>query len=72
MKQGKYANNPPGGGYQKALVIVKNTSCNMMMGALAEGWDYPPYTVLMFFQTSTKEVLHTDPINYKIKMVTPE
>ena len=35
-KQGKYTNKPPGGGDQKALVNVKDSLCNLMMGSPTE------------------------------------
>ena len=59
MKKEKSANKTPGGGYQKALVNVKNASCNIMMGTPTEEWGDPPSPGLMLCQTSTKEVLQT-------------
>ena len=68
MKQEKSANKPPYGGYQKAWINVKCASCSLMMGAPTEEWDDPPSPGLIFFQTSTQEVLHTEPINKNMKM----
>ena len=42
MKQGNSANKPPGGGEQKALVNIKDTSGSLMMGAPTREWDDPP------------------------------
>ena len=54
MRQEKYPNKPPGGGYLKALVNAKNASCSLVMGAPTEEWGKPPSTGLMFYQTSTQ------------------
>ena len=53
MKQNKYSNKPPGGGDQKALGNVKDTSYSLMMGAPTEEWVKPPSTGINFCQTST-------------------
>ena len=58
MKQGKYGTKPPdGGGKQKTLVNAEVVSCSFMMGIPTEEWDYLLSTGLMFFQTSSQEVL---------------
>ena len=61
--QEKYSNKPPGGGYQKELVNVKDASCSLMTEAPTKEWGESPYPGLMFFQTSTQEVPQTEPIN---------
>ena len=55
MKQGRYSNRPPnGGGEQKKLVNVEDASYSLIMRIPTEEWDDPPYTGLVFFQTSSK------------------
>ena len=63
LKQENSPNKLPGGGYQKALVNVKDASCSLMMVHPTEEWGEPPYPGLMFCQTSIQEVPHTEPIN---------
>ena len=46
MNQEKSFNKPPGGGYQKALVNVKDASRSLMMGPPTEEWGKLPYTGL--------------------------
>ena len=67
MKQEKYSNNPLGGGDQKALVNAKYASFSLMMGPPTEEWSKPPSTGIMFCQTSTQEVLYTEPVNNNMK-----
>ena len=50
-KQEKYAKNPPGGGYQKAWVIIKYAQCSLMMGAPTKEWGKLTSPILMFCQT---------------------
>ena len=47
------------------MVNVEYASCSLMMGIPTKEWDEPPYTGLMFFQTSSKEVLHMEPLTDK-------
>ena len=56
MKQDKSSNKLPGGGYQKALVNVKDASCSLKMGYPTNEQGELPSPGLMFCQTSTKEV----------------
>ena len=67
MDQDKSSNNPPGGGYQKALVHVKDASCILVMVSPTEEWDKLPYPGLMFCQTSTQEVQKTESINNSVR-----
>ena len=67
MKQGKYDNNTPGGGDQKASVNVKYASCSLIIGYLTKEWGESPSPVIMLCQTSEKEVLQTDTTNDKMK-----
>ena len=67
IKQGKYSNKTPGGGYQKALVNVKDASCSLMMGSPTKEWVKQPYTGLMSCQTWTQEVQQTEPINNSVR-----
>ena len=69
MKQDKSSNNPPGGGYQKALVNAKDPSWSLMMGSPTEEWGELPSPGLMFCQTSTQEVLQTQSINNSVGKV---
>ena len=48
MKHDKSYNKPPGGGDQKALVNVKDTSCSFMMGYPTKEWAKLPSPGLMF------------------------
>ena len=67
MKQEEIYNKPPGGGYQKALVNVKDASCSLMMGSRTKEWGKLPSTVIMFRQTSTQGVPQTEPINNSVR-----
>ena len=66
MKQEKSSNKPPGGGYQKELVNVKDASCSLIMEDPTEEWGKLPSPGLMFYQTSTQEVTHAEPINNSV------
>ena len=63
MNNEKYSNKLPGGGDQKALVNVKDSSCSLVMGSPTEEWDELPFPGPMFCQTSTREVQKTEYIN---------
>ena len=67
MEQEKPSNKPPGGGYQKVLVNVKEASCSLIMGEPTEEWGKPPSPGLMLFQNSTQEVLQTKHIINNMK-----
>ena len=67
INQEKYSNKPPGGGYQKSLVNIKDYLCSLMMGSLPEEWGELPSPGLMFFQTSTQEVRQTKYINNSLR-----
>ena len=71
MNQEKYSNKPPGGGDQKALVKVKDTSCSFMMGSPIKEWCKLLSPGLMFCQTSTQEVRQTEPISNSVRKVIP-
>ena len=49
------------------LVNIKYASCSLIMVSPSKEWYDPPYPVLNIFQTSTQDVLHTWPINDKVK-----
>ena len=66
MKQEKSSNKPPGVGYQKSLVNIKDASCSFMMEAPTKEWGILPSPGLMLFQTSTQEVPQTEPINNSV------
>ena len=67
MNQDKYSNKPPGGGYQKVLVNVKDPLCSLIMGDPTKEWVKPPSPGLIFFQTSTQEVPQTEHIKNSVK-----
>ena len=67
MKQEKSSNKPPGGGYQKALVNVKDALCSLVMGCPIEEWGELPSPDLMFCQTSTQEAPKTESINNSVR-----
>ena len=67
MKQEKYYNKPPGGGYQKSFVNVKEASWSLMMGSPTKEWGKLPSTGLMFCQNSTQEVRQTESINNSVR-----
>ena len=67
MKQEKSSNKPPGGGYQKSLVNVKNAPCGLMMGAPTKEWGKLPSPGPMLFQTSTQEVPQIELINNSVR-----
>ena len=67
MKQEKYGENPPDRGEQKTLVNLKDSSCSLMVGIPAKEWDDLPSTGLIGFQTSSQEVLQTQPSTDKIE-----
>ena len=69
MKQEKYSNNPPGGGYQKELVNIKDALCSIMVGFPTKEWGEIPSPGLMFFQTSTQEFRQTESINNSVREV---
>ena len=54
MKQEKSSNKPPGGGYQKALVNVKDASYSLMMVSPTDEWGELQSPGLMFCQNSTQ------------------
>ena len=62
MKQQKYGNKPPDGGEQKILVNVKDESGSLIMGIPTEEWYDLTSPGLMFSQTSSQELFHTEPI----------
>ena len=58
MKQLKSGNKPPdGGGEQKKLVNVEDTSCILMMRILTKELDYLPYPGIVLYQTSSHKLL---------------
>ena len=59
MKQEKSSNKLPVGGDQKSSVNVKDALCSIMMGSPTKEWGKLPSPGLIFFQTSTQEVLQT-------------
>ena len=67
MKQEKSSNKPPGVGYQKVLVNIKDTSCSLVMGYPTEEWGELSSPGPMFFQTLTQEVQQTEPINNSVR-----
>ena len=67
MKQEKYSNKPPGGGYHNALVNVKDALCSLMMGSPTEKWGELPSPGLVFWQTSTQDILKTEHINNNLR-----
>ena len=67
MKQEKSSNKTPGGGYQKALVNVKDASCSLMMVSPNKEWGELPSPGLMFCQTSTQESRQTESINNSVR-----
>ena len=67
MKQEKSSNKTPGGGDQKALVNVKDTSCSLVMGYPIKEWGELPSPGLMFCQTSTQEAQQTESINKSVR-----
>ena len=67
MNHDKSSKTKPGGGYQKALVNVKDSSWIFMVGAPTKEWGGLPSHGLMFCQTSTQEVLQTEPIKNSVK-----
>ena len=69
MNQDKFSNMLPGGGYQKALVNVKDASCSLMMVAPTKEWGELPYPGIMFWQTSTQEVPKNEHINNSVRKV---
>ena len=69
MKQEKSYNNPPGGGYQKALVNVKDALYSLMMEYPTEEWVKLPSPGLMVFETSNQEVKQNESINNSVRKV---
>ena len=67
MKQEKSSNRPPGGGYQKTLVNVKEDFYSLMMGSPTKEWGELPSHGLMFCQTSTQEARQTKSINNSMR-----
>ena len=68
MKQGKYGNKTPDReGEQKTLVNVEYASCSLMMDITTKEWDDITSPGLMFYQTSSQEVLYMEPITYKFQ-----
>ena len=67
MKQDKLSNKPPGGGYQKALVNVKESFCSLMMGSPTDEWGELLSHGLIFCQTSTQEARQNQYINNSVK-----
>ena len=63
MKQDKSSNKPPGGGDQKEMVNVKDSSCSLMMGYPTEEWGKLQSPGVMFCQTSTQEARQTKSIS---------
>ena len=55
MKKKKFSNKPPGGGYQKAMVNVKDASCSLMMVSPTEEWGELPSPGLVFCQLGTHD-----------------
>ena len=47
------------------MVSAKDASFSLMIGISTEEWEYIPYLGLMFFQTSSQEVLQVEPITDK-------
>ena len=67
MKHEKYSNDPPGGGYQKVLVNVKDASCILMMRSPTDERGELPSPGLMFCQTSTQEARKHQSINKSVR-----
>ena len=69
MKQEKSSNKTPGGGYQKALVNIKDALCSLMMGYTTDEWGELPSPCLKFCKNSTQDVPQNEPINNIVKKV---
>ena len=67
MKRKKLSNKTHGGGYQKALVNVKDASCSLIMGSPTNEWGELPSPGLMFCQTSTQEAQKNQSINNSVR-----
>ena len=63
----KYGNRPPDGVEQKPLVNIKDASYILIFGIPSEKWYDLPFPGLLFCQTSSQEVFHTNPITDEIK-----
>ena len=57
MKQVKSGSKPPGEGRDKKLVNVKDSSYSIIMDIPTKEWYDLPSPELMFYQTSSQEVL---------------
>ena len=66
LNQEKSSNNPPAGGYQKALVNVKDALCSLIMGSPTKELIELPSPGLMFCEISNQEVRQTEHINNSV------